>query len=52
MAEKAISRDALQTLEQQGFVVIDGAISGQDAAKAVKGCEMMQRSHLCVYARE
>jgi hypothetical protein len=52
MAEKAINRDAMQTLEQQGFVVIDGAISGQDAAKALKGCEMMQRSYLCVYARE
>jgi hypothetical protein len=51
MAEKAISREAMQTLEQQGFVVIDGAISGQDAAKALKGCEMMQRSFLCVCKR-
>lgn len=52
MAEKAISREAMETLEQQGFVVIDGAISGQEAAKALKGCEMMQRFYFCVYARE
>ena len=47
-AEKAISKEAMETLERQGFVVIDGAISGQDAAKALKGCEMMQRSCSCV----
>lgn len=48
MAEKAISKEAMETLEQQGFVVIDGALSGQEAAKALKGCEIMQRSCSCV----
>ena len=43
MADKAITKEVFATLEQQGYVVIDGAITNQQAEAALKGCDMMHR---------
>jgi hypothetical protein len=44
LAEAAISRDAIATLQEQGFVVIENAITDELASRALQGCEMMQRN--------
>lgn len=44
LAEAAISKEAIATLQEQGFVVIENAITDELASRALQGCEMMQRN--------
>ena len=44
LTEKAITKDAIAKLQQQGYVIIDGAISDELAERALEGCNLMNRN--------